>query len=89
MNEEKKTQYFYLNICKIGLLFIALGLMRALSIHQDPLSYILGFIGCLLVIAHVKSLEKKWGVSKKYSLVSAGIFAVIFLPMAYWFAYPL
>ena len=84
MEEEKRTQYFYLNACRVGLLFIALVVIRALSVHQDALSFALGWIGFLLVAVHMRSVEKKLGVTKKHRLVSAGLFVFILLPLAYW-----
>lgn len=88
MDEEKKTRYFFLNVCRLGLLLIALSAIRALSIHQDALGFALGLGGFLFVTTHVKSLEKKWGITRMQSLLNAGIFSIVFLPLAYWLAYP-
>ena len=88
MEEEKKTRYFYITTCKIGLLLIALGVVRALSIYQDGLGFVLGLIGFSFVISHIKFVEKKWGIPKKHSVFSAIGFAVVFLPLAYWLGYP-
>lgn len=84
MEEEKRAQFFYLNICRAGLLLLALVTIRAFSVHQDTLSFTLGWIGFLLVAAHKRSVEKKLNVSKKHKLMSTGVFVMVLLPLAYW-----
>lgn len=88
MEEEKKAQYFYVTMCKIGLLFIALGIVRVLAIHQDGLGFTLGLIGFSLVIAHTKFVEKKWGITTKYLAFSTAVFTIAFVLLAYWLAFP-
>lgn len=58
MTEEKKVQYFNIILCKTGMLLVGLGLIRALSVYQDQLSFLLGFIGYSLFSLHVRALEK-------------------------------
>lgn len=82
------TKYFTIALCKIGMLFIAIGAIRSLSIHGDQLSFLFGFGGYLLVSMHVAALEKRWAIPKRHTLISGGIFIIIFLPIAYWLAFP-
>lgn len=88
MTEEKKVQYFNIALCRAGMFLIGLGLIRALSIHQDQLSFLLGFGGFLMISIHIQALEKRWGIPKKYTWISTGIFALLFIPFAYWLAFP-
>ncbi|MDE0583405.1 hypothetical protein ON064_10205 [Planococcus sp. A6] len=88
MTEEKKVQYFNIILCRAGMLLVGLGIIRALSIHQDQLSFLFGFSGFLLISVHVQALEKRWGIPKKHTWISTGIFALLFLPLAYWLAFP-
>ncbi|WP_211655343.1 hypothetical protein [Planococcus alpniumensis] len=88
MTEEKKVQYFNIALCQAGLLLVGLGLIRALSIHQDRLSFLLGFIGYSLFSLHIRALEKKWGIPKKHVWISNGIFILLLVPLAYWLAFP-
>ncbi|KYG59907.1 hypothetical protein [Planococcus maritimus] len=88
MTEEKKMQYVHLTLCKVAMLLFGLNLVRTLSIHHDQLGFLVGFIGYSLVSIHVRSLEKKWEIPKKHVWISLGIFALIFLPLAYWLAFP-
>lgn len=88
MDEVKRNQYFYLLICQIGLLFIALVTIRALSIYQDALGFALGFIGFSFVTAHLKFVEKNWGISKKQSFFNTIGFILVFIPLAYGLSYP-
>ena len=82
------TKYFTIALCKIGMLFIALGTIRSLAIHGDQLSFLLGLGGYLLVSMHVGALEKRWAIPKKHTLISGGLLAVAFLLLAYWLAFP-
>ncbi|AUD14974.1 MULTISPECIES: hypothetical protein [unclassified Planococcus (in: firmicutes)] len=88
MTEEKKVQYFNIVLCKAGMLLVGLGLIRAASIHQDRLSFLLGFIGYSLFSLHIRALEKKWGIPKKYVWISNGIFILLLVPLAYLLAFP-
>lgn len=88
MEQVEKKQLFYMILCRLGLLLVALAALRALSIHQDALSFALGLCGFWLIIAHAKITEKKWGISKKHSAMSTVIFVSLLLPLAYWFASP-
>ncbi|MFP3322715.1 hypothetical protein R0K05_06380 [Planococcus sp. SIMBA_160] len=88
MTEEKKTQYFHLTLCKVSMLLIGLSLIRALSIHHDQLSFVLGFIGYSLISLLVRSFEKRWNIPRKHVWISNGIFLVLLVPFAYWLAYP-
>lgn len=88
MTEEKKIQYFNIVLCKAGMLLIGLGLIRAFSIHHDKLGFLLGFFGYILVSFHIQALEKRWEIPKKHTWISTGIFALIFLPLGYWLAFP-
>lgn len=82
------TKYFTIALCKIGMLAIALGTIRSLAIHGDQLSFLLGLGGYLLISIHVGALEKRWAIPKRHTLISGGIFIIIFLPIAYWLAFP-
>ncbi|MDE4085353.1 hypothetical protein PO902_09990 [Planococcus maritimus] len=88
MTEEKKVQYFNIILCKTGMLLIGLGLIRTFSIYQDKSSFFLGFFGYILVSIHIQSLEKRWGIPKKHTWISTGIFLLLFVPLAYWLAFP-
>lgn len=88
MEEAQKNRIFYLILSKIGLLLIALGALRAYSIYQDALGFTLGLIGFWLIVAHIKFVEKKWGMSKQHSILSTVVFTIMLLPLAYWFASP-
>lgn len=88
MTEEKKVQYFNMILCKAGMLLVGLGLIRVLSIHQDQLGFLLGFGGFLMISIHIQALEKRWDIPKKHTWISTGIFALLFIPLAYWLAFP-
>lgn len=88
MTEEKKVQYFNIILCKTGMLLVGLGLIRALSVYQDQLSFLLGFIGYSLFSLHVRALEKKWDIPKKHVWISNGIFILLLVALAYWLAFP-
>ena len=88
MTEEKKMQYFNISFCRAGMLLVGIGLIRALSIYQDQLSFLLGFIGYALISIHIKTLEKRWSIPKKHVWISNGIFILLLVPLAYWLAFP-
>lgn len=88
MDQVEKNQQFYWIIWHLALLFIGLGAIRALTIYQDGLGFVLSFIGFSFVSIHVKFMEKKWGVSRKVSILSWVAFMLVLVPLAYWLSYP-
>ncbi len=85
---NKEAPRFYLLLSKIGVLFIGLVSLRALWVHQDSLSYVLGFAGFLLIIANIRSTERRLGVTRKRVWIEAGIFAAVLVPLAYLMVFP-
>lgn len=70
MSDGKNSLYFYMTIGHIGLLLIALVVMRFISVFRDTPGQILGLVGFMFIGIYLRFLEKKMGVSKKVSVVS-------------------
>ncbi|MFG6116879.1 hypothetical protein ACGTN9_17135 [Halobacillus sp. MO56] len=84
VDKKIKNLYFYMTVGYIGLFLIGLATLRFISVFHDPQGQAFAFFGFLLVMAYIRFMEKKLGISKKAFVLSKVIFSIVFSIFAFW-----
>ncbi|MGP4075506.1 hypothetical protein [Halobacillus sp. K22] len=84
MKFEKKNQYFFMALGHLGMILVALGAMRVMSVINDSAGFAFTFFGFLLMNIYINDLEKKMGFSKKEKGIFTSIFIIIFIGLSLW-----
>ncbi|KWW22023.1 MULTISPECIES: hypothetical protein [Peribacillus] len=84
MERNKQGRYVNMILGTIGPMLIALAALRYLA-KGDSSGYIIIFFGFILTIGYISYLEKKAGISKKWTAIRVIVTLVVLL----LFTYPL
>ncbi|SEQ36222.1 hypothetical protein SAMN05216232_2168 [Virgibacillus subterraneus] len=82
MTEEKKKQYFYMNIGYIGGLFILISQLRYLLVSEDSLGQFLALIGILCLGSFIRYVESKLFPKTKEKRIIKAIYLCMLIIIA-------
>ncbi|MGE7879716.1 hypothetical protein [Peribacillus muralis] len=84
LKENKQALYFNMTLGTIGPMLIALAALRY-NAKGDYTGYIMIFLGVVLTISYIGHLEKKAGISKKWTAIRV----IVTLVLLFLFSYSL
>ncbi|WP_211748183.1 hypothetical protein [Paenibacillus sp. Marseille-Q4541] len=87
MKENKQALYFNMILGTIGNILIALVTMRYLVKEYDVIGYAITLFGFVLTTSYISYLEKKAGISKKFTWIRTIIATLSLLISALYFFY--
>lgn len=86
LKENKQALYFNMILGTIGNILIALATMRYLVKEYDVIGYAIALFGLVLTTSYISYLEKKAGISKKFTWIRT-IIAMLSFSALYFFYY--
>ncbi len=87
LKENKQALYFNMILGTIGNILIALVTMRYLVKEYDVIGYAITLFGFVLTTSYISYLEKKAGISKKFTWIRTIIATLSLLISALYFFY--
>lgn len=88
LRENKQAFYFNMILGIIGNIFIAIVTMRYLVKEYDVIGYTITLFGFILTTSYISYLEKKAGISKKFTWIRAIIVLLsLLISTLYFFNY--